>query len=231
MDKKEKTSKVKEVSAPEVALNGIQYGSGNIELTFINQSNDMNNSNVVIFQKNVTTSFDEVAIAWRVIKNCGRGWSHKFDYPHEFSVGAEDAYGNQAGLQLGRFGQKWVVSETASGEALQLGNDYASSISEVEISNSLIKGAVNANIYKDGKILISKTGVVPGQKAIFSFKPTIWIGVVSQVEEGMVMNSAILSDINTEISLLGITKANIIMTGGGMGPSARPFQFYLEPTV
>ena len=45
----------------------------------------------------------------------------------------------------------------------------------------------------------------------------IWIGVVSQIEQGQVMNSAILSDINTEISLLGISRADIVMRGGGAG--------------
>jgi hypothetical protein len=62
-------------------------------------------------------------------------------------------------------------------------------------------------------------------------KPTIWIGVVSQVEEGDVMNSAIISDINTELSLLGIASADIVMSGGGAGPSATPFMFTLENIV
>jgi hypothetical protein len=59
----------------------------------------------------------------------------------------------------------------------------------------------------------------------------LFIGVVSQVEEGEVMNSAILSDINTELSLLGIQSADIVMTGGGAGPQATPFEFTLENVV
>ncbi len=43
--------------------------------------------------------------------------------------------------------------------------------------------------------------------------------------------SAILSDIDTEISLLGIMSANLIITGGGIGPSAAPFKFTLVPTA
>ena len=45
------------------------------------------------------------------------------------------------------------------------------------------------------------------------------------------MNSAILSDINTELSLLGIQSADIVMTGGGAGPQATPFEFTLENVV
>ena len=38
-----------------------------IQLNFINNSNDANNSQVVIFQKNVATDFDELAVAWQVV--------------------------------------------------------------------------------------------------------------------------------------------------------------------
>ncbi len=46
------------------------------------------------------------------------------------------------------------------------------------------------------------------------------------------MNSAIVSEINTELSLLGIASADIIMTGGGAaGQGAQPFVFNLENIV
>ena len=45
------------------------------------------------------------------------------------------------------------------------------------------------------------------------------------------MNSAIISNINTEISLLGIVSADIVMTGGGSGPNATAFVFTLENVV
>ena len=202
----------------------------NIEITFINMSEDMNNSDVVIFQKNVATNFEEIAVAWRVIKNCGRNWSHKFNYPMNFYVGAQDSYGNVSNLQAAQNGQKWDVVYSPSGDILQLDTQPAASLTEVEIKNTLTTGAIDAQIYKDGLLLSTKTGVSPQQKAVFEFKPTIWVGVVSQVVQGEVMNSAILSDINTEISLLGVSTANLIMTGGGVGATATPFQFHFEPT-
>ena len=45
------------------------------------------------------------------------------------------------------------------------------------------------------------------------------------------MNSAIIGDINTEISLLGVASADIVMTGGGPGQNATAFQFTLENVV
>ncbi len=75
------------------------------------------------------------------------------------------------------------------------------------------------------KLVCQKSPSGPKVKAR---RTTIWIGAVSQVDEGQVMNSAILSDINTEISLLGIVSADIVTTGGGAGPTSTPFVFTLE---
>lgn len=201
-----------------------------IEITFINQSNDLNNSSVVIFSKNVATNFDEIAVAWKVIKNCGRNWSHPFKYPILSKVGAKDSYGNISDLKNAVNGQKWDLIRSASGDTLMLDQTPSSSPNEIEIKNNLDIGAIDACIYKDDKVYAIKTGLSPGQKAVFQFKPIIWVGVVSQIEEGQIINSAILSDINTEISLLGIHKADLIMSGGGIGPAATPFQFDLVPT-
>src|SRR2546429_5481525 len=48
-----------------------------VQLNFVNQSNDANNSQIVIFQKNVASDFEELAVAWRVIKYCGQGDNHR----------------------------------------------------------------------------------------------------------------------------------------------------------
>jgi hypothetical protein len=67
--------------------------------------------------------------------------------------------------------------------------------------------------------------------AAFQFQPTIWIGAVSQVTQGQVMNSAIVDQVNTELSLLGLASADIVMTGGGPGKSSQPFSFSLQNVV
>lgn len=198
-----------------------------IKLNFINKSNDINNSEVVIFQKNVATSFSEIAIAWTVIQNCGRGDNHPFVYPMKSEVNAADSYGNYTPHLNAPKGQSFHVIKTNTGDELQPAGP-ATNPDEIEIKNNLNSGSINANVYKDGKLLATKTSISPAQKAVFNFKPTLFIGVVSQLVEGEVMNSAITSDINTELSLLGLASADIVMTGGGVGPSATPFTFMLE---
>ena len=86
------------------------------------------------------------------------------------------------------------------------------------MANNLQAGAINAMIYKAGNLFATRTNIAPGQLAAFEFKPTIWIGIVSQVMRGQIMNEAIMSSIDTEISLLGLASADIVMTGGGPGP-------------
>jgi len=201
-----------------------------IQLNFINQSNDTNNSEVVVFQKNVATDFDELAIAWQVIQNCGMGDNHPFAFPMTMEVGAADSWGNYTPRMTAQNGQLFAVQLTASGDQL-VQSGTGTSPSEVQVLNGLPKGAINANIYKAGKLLAAKTSIAPQQKAVFQFKPTIWIGVASEIEEGQVMNSAIISNINTEISLLGIASADIVMTGGGPGSNSTPFQFTLSNVV
>ncbi|RKR27536.1 hypothetical protein C8C93_2803 [Acidovorax sp. 93] len=201
-----------------------------VQLNFINNSNDTNNSEVVIFQKNVATNFDELSVAWQVIKYCGQGDNHPFTFPMGMQVGASDSYGNYTPQLDAQNGELFQMSLTTSGDRLvRAGN--GSSSREVQVLNALPKGAINASCYKDGKLLAIKTSIAPQQKAVFEFKPTIWIGVASQVVQGQVMNSAIISNINTELSLLGIASADIVMTGGGPGANSTPFAFNLENIV
>ncbi len=198
-----------------------------IQLNFINQSNDQNNSEVVIFSKNASTGIDELAVAWLVIQNCGQGDNHPFVYPTGMQVGAGDSYGNFTPRLEAQNGQLFHMTRTPSGDKLSLAGP-AMSHTEVEVRNDLPMGAISAGIYKAGKLFANKTAIAPGQKAVFEIRPTLWLGVASQIVQGQVMNAAILSSINTEISLLGIASADIVMTGGGAGPTATPFVFNLQ---
>ena len=202
----------------------------NINLKLINRSNDVNNSEVLIFAKNSSSSFDEISVAWRVIKNLGRGDYHPFVYPTGQTISASDSWGNYTPQLNAELGQAFHMIKDTSGDVLQY-QGQASSDKEIELKNDLTQGSINANVFKDGKLFSIKTNIAPSQKAVFSFKPNIFIGVVSQVQEGEVINSAIISSINTEFSLLGLSSADIIWTGGGAGLNSTPFHFSLENIV
>lgn len=200
----------------------------NISLNFINRSGDTNNSSVVIFQQNVAEDFGEIAVAWKTIKNCGRLDNHPFIFPLKFHVSSSDSYGNFTPQMTAFDGQAYEMVKDNSGDMLQLAQTPSSSPNEVEVRNKLQQGAINACIFKNGKLLAIKTNMAPGQKAVFEFHPRIYIGAVSQITQGQVMSSAIIQLVNTEINLFGVTSADIVMTGGGPGTTSKPFQFHLE---
>jgi hypothetical protein len=93
--------------------------------------------------------------------------------------------------------------EDPTGHVLHLSRKRSASPSEVEVQNNLGMGSINANCIKDGKLLGTKTDLAPGQKAVFEIFPVIYIGVVSQATQGASMDAAIVSQINTQINLLG----------------------------
>jgi hypothetical protein len=198
-----------------------------IELRLINQSADANNSSILLFQKNVVTNFDELAVAWQVIDNLGAGWVHPFRYDLDLQVSAADSWGNFVPPQGSADGQLWTVTKDTSGDQLK-STGPASSASEIQILNGLNQGAIAACIYRSGKLLSMKTGIAPGQKAAFVFKPMLWIGVASQVEEGDILDAAIITNVNTQLNLTGIASADIVMSGGGPGRNSRPFGFTLQ---
>lgn len=202
-----------------------------IEITLINQSSDPHSAEIVFFQKNVAARFEDSIIAWKVVENFGRNWSHKFTYPLEFEIAASDSYGNYTLHHPATDGQAWEVVLSTSGDVLQLSSEPAVSYKQVEIKNELSVGSINASVFKDGKLLANQTMIAPGQKAAFEFQPVLYVGVCSQVAEGDVLTAAILSEIHNSFSLMGITKANLILTGGGTGPLATPYKFELIPTA
>lgn len=202
----------------------------NIKLNFINNSNDRNNSRIVIFQKNVASDAADTTVAWKVIQNCGPGENHPFTFPLTAQASSSDSWGNYTPQLSVSPGQLLTASQSGSGDVLSYSGP-STAATEVQIRNALPQGAINANIYKTGRLLATRTSLAPAQTAAFQFEPTLWIGPVAQIEEGQVMNPAIVSSIDTELSLLGVASADIVMSGGGMGPDAQPFSFTLENVV
>lgn len=198
-----------------------------IQLNFINRSQDQNNSCIFLFQKNASTQMDQLATAWKVIRNCGFNCNHPLVYSTELQAGIHDEYGNYSPRRAVRDGELFAVVPIPAGRSFARVGNHSSS-REFAIRNDLARGSVNVGVYNNGRLLALKTNVAPGQKAVFGFTPTLWIGAASQVIEGQMLNSAIVSNVYTELSLLGIARADIVMTGGGTGRDCEPLQFSLE---
>jgi hypothetical protein len=201
-----------------------------IALNFINNSNDANNSQIVIFQKNEAADALEQPVAWKVIENCGPLDNHPFVLPLANGVTATDRYGNFMPMLDAQAGGAFHVLRTDSGCDLSVAGP-APSARETHVANQLTDDVINAYIYKGGTLLAARMALAPGQVAAFAFAPTIWIVAVPPIRQGEVMGSGIVSQPATELSLEGIASADIVMTGGGPGASATPLAFTLENVV
>lgn len=202
--------------------------TGDIDLNFINNSDDKDNSQILIYQKNVAENMGELSIAWQVINNCGIGDNHPFTYPMQFDVGVKDCNGNYSPLLNAINSEKFEMIRDDSGDVLKKSNTPASGPNEVEILNGLTKGAINTSIYKDGKLLATEENVVPGQKGVFEFHPRLYFAAVSGHVEGQSISYAILENNNAELDLFGIASADVVMTGAGSGCDAGPYKFELQ---
>ena len=200
----------------------------NIALRFINRSNDCGNSEVVLFQRKVVPEFDELAIAWRVIRYCGRDCIHPFVYSSDVEIALGDDHGNFSPRMVATNGSRFVVAAHPGGRPRLTSSTEGTVQSDIEVVNQMGRGAVNVNAFVAGRLIAAKSAVAPGQKAVFRFSPVLWIGVGSQIDEGKALASAVISSANTPFELAGIASADIVMTGGGGGETARPFQFELE---
>ncbi len=201
-----------------------------VKLRLIDNSQDSNNSDIVIFQKNYAASFDNLAVAWKVVKNLGKGNSHPFTYHAETTVSAGDSYGNYTYQMPASSGDLFHMIKDHTGDVLKYSGESDSS-KDIQLANDLKSGAISANIFKDGRKLATKTMIAPGQKAVFQLKPVLFFSVASQVVEGESINSGIISKVSTEISLMGISSADVIVTGGGAGRESDSFKFHLDNIV
>lgn len=199
-----------------------------IKLTFRNNSQDVKNTDIVMFQKNTDATVNEEVIAWKVIQNCGIGDFNPFAYPMTQQVSIVDAWGNYSPTQDANNGDVFAVTDAGgvTGTVLTRTRERGNP-NMITVRNDLAMGSISIAVYKDGRQISKKDGVSPGEESVFELLPYLYIGTCSDLEEGEVMDSDTVARSLTKLSLLGLKSADINMTGGGTGQLATPFVFAL----
>ena len=198
-----------------------------IRLEYIDLSEDSVDTDVVIFQKNTATGFDNLAVAWKVIRHCGRGNRHPIVYPDRSDVATSDSHGNYMPRLTAWPGQLFHVRQQPSGNMLYYKGE-GTCRDEIQVQNDLCHGLIQACIFKDYRMIARKTRVAPGQKAVFCLKPVLYLAAANGINEGDTLNAAVLSANPTEISLYGVSSAQLVMTGGGAGRDTEKYTFSLH---
>lgn len=190
-----------------------------VNLRFINRSNTVGGTDIIVFQKNLEGVMDENIVAWQI---CTLAQDEADDIVYDKRL--------QLGYNVIGVGRVTTVNASVGNiYGLNNGVYYSGewmSPSELATFNTN-PYAIVVEVYRSGNVL-SALPAGSDDTSLFRFNPTIWVGVVSSIEEGDVLDSGTVASINTEISLLGIKSADVVMVGGGVGPSAVPYSFMLE---
>jgi hypothetical protein len=207
----------------------------NINLRFINASLGGRNTPVVICMKNAGTGFGSWICAWKVIRNCGQDCYHPFTYSSDLEIGISDDFGNYSPRLPAPHGSSFEIRPTVSGRQLYPSppRDGAGiNSTRVQVKNCHPQGSFHVNVWNSGRLLAQRRNIAPLQSAGFEFYPELWIAACSEmIEEGQMMDPAIIPDMKTPLSLSQIRSADIVMTGGGTGTTVQPYTFNLVNIV
>ncbi len=201
-----------------------------IQFNFINRSVDLTEKSIVIFQENIAESFQETAVAWTVLNGVGLNDSSLFWYSSKLELAVSDYWGHISQVTEVSPGNAYELVQDLSGDVIRKSSRSVANPYAIEMWNGQENNVVNGNCLREGKLLATKRAICPREKAVFEFQPTIAIGVTSKVEEGDEINLSHLKEMCTIIPLghMPIKTADIVMTGGGTGPDATPYEFSLE---
>lgn len=198
-------------------------------LNFINRSKDANDSQILLFQKNEAKP-DAPVVSWRVIADCKPGHSTSFKFSRDLTIAASDSHGTFTEQQPAVNGQRFTLTKDEKG-IQTLTADTTGHPRSISFVNDLDKDPANVNLFRNGRLVALAAGVGSGREVTFQLADSLWIGAVSQIEEGMVIHPAILDSIKQKLILTGIASADLVMSGGGPGSGAKPFEFALENVV
>ena len=191
--------------------------SSNIKIKYINNSMNKDLPKIFVFAKNEIPTFDSLqnGVAWKVISNIGRGSSCEFTYPIHTSVAATWDNGcNQTAELKATIGERYTVEKNETGIVLLENGDSVDKKS-IEIANTIhTQNGISAQLYKDGNLLMEKDIVAYNQKATFIIHPVLYWGIASEIQEGRLLNSAVLnSDHFHKLNLEGLSDVTISLNG------------------
>ncbi len=186
--------------------------SGDIEILYVDKSNDESNATVLVFAKPTELNPSSESTAWQVIENIGYNSWHKFFYTSSTQVQAlwdNDRSGTfpiEAVL-----GKNYSLKETDSGFALE---EDGTSISpnQFSVTNKVsTPGGISVVALKDGKPFVTEGRVSKGERAEFLFHPHLYFGVISKQKTGDIVIT-VMSELK-EVSLEGLTNVTVTMKG------------------
>jgi len=199
-----------------------------IKIHYVNKSMNQDMPKIFMFMRNEIPTFDALkdGVAWKVIENVGRGSSCNVLYPIETMVSASwDERTCQTAMMQSTIGSRYTVLQDETG--ITITNDgNAGNTRSIDVANDVhVEGGISVDLYKDGKLMMTKNTVAYGQKATFVLHPKLYWGLASEIQEGAQISSAVLnSDQFFEQDLEGVSEVTVSLYGN----AEDGYQFKLE---
>jgi hypothetical protein len=199
----------------------------NVKIRFLNRSMNPDQPTVFIFTRNEIPTFDVLkdGIAWRTIPDIGKGSSSEFVFPIETSVQAMWHGCNKTRTLFAKIGKRYTVEKDNTG-IVMIPDGNALQKTAIEVNcNVKVEGGIQAQLSKDGKVMMIKNIVAYGQKATFILHPKLYWGIASEIQEGRAISSAVLNTDNFfEQDIEGVSSVDVILRGNPKDG----YRFYLE---
>ncbi len=228
------------VAHPLVASGNAALDLAPVVLTVQNRRLDGAARQVVLFKRNSAAGFDDVVVAWKVIR-CPAGQDARVVVPFAQQIGVYDPCGAHAGLEDAFAGDMFSI---APGDGASDGGGHAAAPRLGRIAGKLVKAgaaerfgdqgrpkqlaavgpnmvgvrnatpdrALDVVLYKDGRPLCRQNALAPGAAAVFEVLPYLHAAVCQGITEGALVDAATVAGA-TRISLLGLKSAELVLTG------------------
>jgi hypothetical protein len=198
------------------------------KICYVNKSANKDLPQVFIFAQNEISNFDSIEgeVAWKVIKNIGRGSRSTFYYSPEYWVQASWDNGSNSTAQIpAKLGGKYQVIQDTTGIVLKPNGD-ASDAKTIEVANAIeVTNGVAAQYCNNGKLMFEKSQVGYDQSAVFKPSSVIYFGLASEVTEGSSLQSAVISSRKFfQLDLTGLSYVEVSLNGN----AEIGYQFQIE---
>lgn len=198
------------------------------KICYINKSANKDLPQVFVFAQNGTSNFNNIqeGVAWKVIKNIGRGSRSTFYYSNQYSVQASWDNGANTTAQIpAKAGDKYHIIRDTTGIVLKPDGDAADA-KTIEVVNAVeVSNGVKAQYCKNGNVILEKSQVGYGQSAIFIPSNKIYFGLASEITEGSSLQSAVINSAKFfELDLTGLSNVTISLNGN----AENGYRFQLE---
>lgn len=186
-----------------------------VELTVSNETSDPGPCDFYAFLENEATPFSDDRVGWWVEGDLAVGELALVVFEDQTRLVVSSAGLPDTEPLVVAMGRRYAVTE-AMGTMQVADAGAAASPSEVEVLNGTATRVLQVDLQKADRTFLRESAT-PTDLVVFDWRPRIWVGcTMADPVEGEVLAPSIVAATHTQISLLGISTADLAITGSDL---------------